>query len=40
MTTATATLKAAPAPRMTWKQILRRSFELLGKHYAYGPYML
>lgn len=24
----------------TWKRIIRRAFETLGKHYSHGPYML
>jgi hypothetical protein len=41
MTTATATLTAAPATsRRNWKHILRRALETLGKHYSHGPYML
>ena len=45
MTTATATATATatfakPATRRSWKQIIRRAFETLGKHYSHGPYML
>lgn len=24
----------------SWKRIIRRAFETLGKHYSHGPYML
>ncbi|SDH04337.1 MULTISPECIES: hypothetical protein [unclassified Duganella] len=43
MTTIAATLTAKPvqpATRRSWKQIIRRAFETLGKHYSHGPYML
>jgi hypothetical protein len=30
----------APATSRSWKQIIRRAFETLGKHYSHGPYML
>jgi hypothetical protein len=40
MTTATATFAAKPATRRSWKHIIRRAFETLGKHYSHGPYML
>lgn len=43
MTTITAPLTAKPvqpAARRSWKQIIRRAFETLGKHYSHGPYML
>lgn len=44
MTTITAKMivpAATPvAARRSWKQILRRAFETLGKHYSHGPYML
>lgn len=43
MTTIAATLiakPAKPAARRTWKQIVRAAFEMLGKHYSHGPYML
>jgi hypothetical protein len=43
MTTATATYAAKPAKPATtssWKRIIRRAFETLGKHYSHGPYML
>ncbi|WP_267874239.1 MULTISPECIES: hypothetical protein [Duganella] len=44
MTTATATLAtqtvAKTAATPSWKRIIRRALETLGKHYAYGPYTL
>lgn len=36
----TATLTAVPATRRSWKQLVRRALETLGKHYSHGPYML
>jgi hypothetical protein len=27
-------------PATSWKRIIRRALETLGKHYSHGPYML
>ncbi|WP_267877722.1 hypothetical protein [Duganella guangzhouensis] len=40
MTTIAAKLITPAAPTSSWKKIIRRAFETLGKHYSHGPYML